>query len=94
MNLNTILKRNEELLSVDMDGETVMMDMTSGNYFGINTVGSHIWDLLEKAHPIQTIVDNVNEHFEIKAETQLHDDVFAFLSDMLEQKLIEEVDGN
>jgi hypothetical protein len=90
MDTNTTLKRNEDLLSVDMDGETVMMDINSGNYFGINPVGSHIWDLLEETCTVQTILDGVQESFEINAEDNVQEDIINFLTGLLEQKLIQE----
>jgi hypothetical protein len=92
MQMQTILKRNPEPLAVDMDGETVMMDMESGNYFGINSVGSYIWNLLENECTLQSILDSVQQHFEINNDDTVEADITAFLSDMLEQNLIETAD--
>lgn len=89
MDNKTILQRNPELLAVDMDGETVMMDMESGNYFGVNSVGSHIWEILETQNSIEAIVDSVQRTFEIEEGMDVQDDVLTFLNDMQEQKIIE-----
>ena len=91
MDIQTTLKRNPELLAVDMDGETVMMDMDSGNYFGINTVGSHIWEALENESKVTDIIETVNNHFEVRSDNNVQDDILSFLNDMLEQKLVEVV---
>lgn len=91
MDVQTTLKRNPELLAVDMDGETVMMDMDSGNYFGVNSVGSHIWELLETENTVQAIVDSIQNHFDTQAGNNVQDDVLTFLHDMKEQKLVEAV---
>ncbi|PWQ92596.1 PqqD family peptide modification chaperone [Leucothrix pacifica] len=91
MDVQTTLKRNPELLAVDMDGETVMMDMESGNYFGVNSVGSHIWEALEDENHVAAIIETVNSQFEVGTEDTVQDDVLAFLSDMVEQKLVEVV---
>ena len=93
MDINTTLKRNPELLAVDMGGETVMMDMESGNYFGINAVGSHIWDALEDGNKVADIIETVNNHFEVQEDDAIADDILAFLGDMVEQKLVEVVPG-
>lgn len=93
MDIQTTLKRNPELLAVDMDGETVMMDMESGNYFGVNAVGSHIWELLETASTVQTIVESVQSHFESTEADSVQTDVLSFLGDMQEQKLVEVADA-
>lgn len=93
MDMQTTLKRNPELLAVDMDGETVMMDMTSGNYFGINGVGSHIWELLENEQTVQFIIDSVSSSFEVNEGDTVKSDVLAFLQKMQAQKLLEAANG-
>lgn len=89
MDTQTTLKRNPELLAVDMDGETVMMDMESGNYFGINAVGSHIWEVLEAEKKVADVIETVNSHFEVQDGDTVQNDILGFLSDMVEHRLLE-----
>ena len=91
MDIKTTLKRNPELLAVDMDGETVMMDMESGNYFGVNAVGSHIWEALETESSVETIVETVTSQFEVRDGDSVQGDVLEFLGDMVKQQLVEVV---
>ena len=91
MDVQTTLKRNPELLAVDMDGETVMMDMESGNYFGVNAVGSHIWEALETESSVEKIIEAVTSQFEVNGCDSVQGDVLEFLSDMVEQQLVEVV---
>lgn len=91
MDIDTTLKRNPELLAVDMDGETVMMDMETGNYFGINAVGSHIWEALESENKVGDLIETVNNAFEVQEGDAVADDILAFLGDMVEQQLVEVV---
>ena len=88
MNQEITYKRNPELLAVDMDGETVMMDMISGNYFGINAVGSYIWEILEAEHTLDEILKSLESQFETSESDTVQEDIVGFLSDMVEQKLI------
>ena len=46
LNLDSIIKRNPEMVSSDMDGETVMMSMENGEYYGLDPIGSRIWELI------------------------------------------------
>ena len=93
MDKNTTIIRNPELLSADMDGETVMMDMVSGKYFGINEVGAHIWRFIEVEQNIQSILDSINAEFDVHEEDDLSAGLLEFLSDMKENKLIETRDA-
>jgi hypothetical protein len=47
LNLSSIIYKRAELLSSEIDGEVVMMNIESGKYIGMNQVGSEIWKILE-----------------------------------------------
>ena len=89
MSPDTLIRRNPELLAADMDGETVMMDMQNGNYYGVNTVGTYIWELLENEQRFNTVLDAVMTHFETLTEDAVAEDIQVFLTDMQAQKLVE-----
>ena len=65
--------------------------MESGNYFGVNAVGSHIWEALETESSIETIIKAVTSQFEVSDGDSVQGDVLAFLGDMVEQQLVEVV---
>jgi hypothetical protein len=88
MELHTRINRNPELIAVDMDGEMVMMDAQSGNYFGINATGAHIWNLLETEQTLQTILTDMQNTHQLPEDHTLQDDVSEFLADMLQQNII------
>ena len=88
MELNTKISRNPDMLAVEMDDELVMMDATSGDYFGLNTVGAHIWNLLEQEHTIAMILDNAQQHFTEATAEQIQTDVYAFLTEMQDKNLV------
>ena len=35
-----------DILSRILDGEAVLLDLASGTYFGLNPVGSRVWELI------------------------------------------------
>ena len=88
MELNTLISRNPEMLAVDMDDEVVMMDVTNGDYFGLNTVGAYIWNLLEQEQTIAMILENAQQHFTAENTEQIQQDVYTFLTELQEKKLV------
>ncbi len=44
----TIITQIEEIVASDIDGETVMMSIENGEYYGLDDIGSRIWELIEK----------------------------------------------
>ncbi|NLI24085.1 MAG: lasso peptide biosynthesis PqqD family chaperone [Bacteroidales bacterium] len=84
---NTFFRRNPDLLFSDMDGETVMMSIQNGEYYGLDEVGSRIWQLLENPESAETLTDKLIEEYEVTRETCLSD-VMEFLNMLAEKQLI------
>lgn len=82
----TILK-NVNWLTSDMDGETVMMDLDSGNYFALSTVGSTIWNLIDKPITVADIYKRLMEEYEVSKE-QCEKESMLFLKMTLKAKII------
>ena len=57
LEMQNLVRRNPEIVHSDMDGETVMMSVSEGNYYGLNGVGSQIWELLEQEMSVAAICD-------------------------------------
>jgi hypothetical protein len=71
----------------DLEGEAVILDLTSGRYFGLNAVGTRIWMLLEAGTPIEQIVRAIAEEYEADA-AQIDRDVKALIEDLSSRRLI------
>ncbi|MGB9746313.1 MAG: lasso peptide biosynthesis PqqD family chaperone [Bacteroidales bacterium] len=84
---NTFYRRNPDLIFSDMDGETVMMSIQNGEYYGLDEVGSRIWQLLENPESAKTLTQKLIEEYEVSQETCLSD-VMEFLNILAEKQLI------
>jgi hypothetical protein len=51
----------------------VLLDLASGTYFGLNDVGTRIWQLLEAGKPLPHIADALAEEYEVSREQAVHD---------------------
>jgi len=84
----TRYKRNEgNFLISQLGTELVLMDTKSGNYLGINTVGTHIWNLLADSKSITDLVTELTSRFEV-TETQCQAEVERFLSELEQKKMV------
>jgi len=87
INLNSIIKRNPELVSSDIDGEKVMMSIESGEYFGLDPVGGRIWELIENPIQVNILIEKLLDEFEVEKEL-CEADTLDFLNQLLEKNLI------
>lgn len=80
--------RSTDSISTMVDGETVIMGVSSGKYSGLNEVGSVVWNLLEKPVSFTEVREAVLAQFEVNAE-DCASDLLSFLNSLAEHKLIE-----
>ena len=77
----------KDLVCQELDGEMVILNMQSGLYYGIDAVGSRIWQMLEEKVPPATMVDLLLEEYEIEADL-CSQQVATFLSELEKNNLI------
>ena len=90
-NLSTqaTLASSPEVTSVELDGERVLLHISSGEYFGLNALGARIFELAEEQPTIGEIVDAIHaEHRESTSREQIESDVQAFITEMQEYDLL------
>ncbi|RBP49934.1 PqqD family protein [Arenicella xantha] len=82
-----ILQRNNDLIHANMGEETVLMSLSNGEYYGINDVGSTIWNLLENSLSVQQLIIQLTDIYGI-SEEQCNREIGGFLDDMEEKGLL------
>lgn len=60
--------RAKEWLAAEFDQQLVMLDIDSGNYFGLNGTAAVIWTVLEHPHSVAGIVDTLRKQFDVSRE--------------------------
>ena len=81
------IHRNEGIVQAQIDGETVMMSIENGEYYGLDTIASRIWELIEKPLTIQELNEQLQNEYDVSPE-QCQSDVDKFLGEMVENKII------
>lgn len=74
--------------SCDLDGEAVILSMSSGLYHGLNSVGTRIWKLLQRPRTVGAIRDELLAAYEVDPATCLAD-LLRLLEELREAELIE-----
>ena len=75
------------LISTEIDGETILLDIESENYFGFDSVGSDIWRLLKKGKTLQQVYDSLLEMYEVDPK-MLRTDLLEFVDKLAESGLV------
>lgn len=73
MDLNQVITLSPDVISQEVSGETVLLDLNSENYFGLDEVGTRIWQLIEASGNLQEIYDTMLSEYEVDADQLLED---------------------
>ncbi len=84
---NQILYRNSEILVNDIDGETVMMSIENGTYYGMNPTGNYIWNLLQEEKSIEDLLVKLANTYNL-SEDQCQNEVLPFIQTMIDEKIL------
>lgn len=82
-----VITRSGDLLTTEVDGELLAMSIENGACYGLNSIGSRIWQLVEQPRTIDNLCAQLVEEFEVDAET-CRTEVLALLADLRTEKLI------
>ena len=85
----TLLSRRMGLMTADMNGSAVMMDIMTGKYYNLGEVGGRIWELLEEPMTVAALVQKLTAEYDVSAE-QCRTDILPFLGKLLERGLLVE----
>ena len=88
MNLKTLIKLAPNQVSCELEGESVILNLQSGVYYGLDPIGAVIWKLMEQPSTVASVRDAVLEKFEVDTE-QCEKDLFALLEKLSQEGLIE-----
>ena len=78
---------SSEILTQEVSGETVILDLKNESYFGLDEVGTRIWKLLQQEKDIQSITETMLDEYDVE-EKQLGKDIQALLSQLNEAGII------
>jgi hypothetical protein len=77
-----------DTLHNSLGGETVVMNLVSGEAFALDKVGQRIWELIQEHGDRDAVVEELMEQF--KASTmEIGEDVDAFLEKLAAKGLLE-----
>ena len=88
MQLSDTFSVSDEVVAREVGGEMVLLDLASGQYFGLDAVGGRIWELLsERPHTLAELCDAIEAEFDAPRD-RIEADLLALATQLSEQELI------
>ncbi len=78
----------QDVLFQDLAGESVLLNLQSEKYFGLDDVGTQMWQALTEAESIQAAYDMLLAEYDVEPE-QLQQDLDNLIENLVEHGLVE-----
>lgn len=78
---------SDDVVAREVGGETMLLDLASGKYFGLNMVGGRFWQLLESGLTSTQARDALLDEFAVPAD-QLDSDLAELIGHLRESGLV------
>lgn len=88
MRLDERFQVSDDVIAREVAGEMVLLDLASGLYFGLDPVGSRIWERLSDGPcTLADVCDLIESEFDAPRD-QIERDIVALAHQFTEKKLI------
>lgn len=77
----------EEVLFRDLDGESVLLHLGSGQYFGLDEVGTFVWNRLAEGCAVAEIEERLLAEYDVTSE-QVRTDLSRLLHELCAEELL------
>jgi hypothetical protein len=92
LSVDSVVTAAPEQVSCDLAGEAAILNLKSGVYFGLNSIGARIWELIQEPKSAKEIVQTLLQEYDVEPE-RCEGDVMQLLHDLSEHGLIEVKDS-
>jgi hypothetical protein len=88
LSATSIVGATRDHVSCSLGDEAAILNLKNTVYYGLNPVGTRVWDLVQQARSVREIRDALLDEYDVEAE-QCERDLLDLLQKMREQGLIE-----
>lgn len=88
LGVDTVVKAAPDQLSSKLGSESVILNLTSGVYYGLDPVGSRVWELIRESKSIAQIRDQIVSEYDVDPK-QCEEDIARLLKQMQAEGLLQ-----
>lgn len=81
-----------EQVACEVDGEAVILDLESETYFGLNPVGTRIWDLIQEPALVGDLCEALLKEYDVEPE-RCRREVTSLLNEMVDEGIVRVLDS-
>jgi hypothetical protein len=85
---DTVACRLGDMVTTELDEETIMMSIERGKFFGLDLVASRVWAMVQEPQRVSALVEGLVEEFDGE-RAAIERDLLAFLDALAGEGMLE-----
>jgi hypothetical protein len=86
--LDRAVRVADDVICRELDGEAIVLNLASSMYFGLDQVGTRIWQLCETHGSLRAVWEAMQREFDAPSD-RLETDLLTFVDELLAKGLLE-----
>lgn len=87
LNLNSIIVKNDSLISSKLDEGLVMMSLENNSYYGLDEIGKRVWEIIEDKISVQDLINILTNEYNVSNE-ECQKDIMELLKQLKKEDMI------
>jgi DNA phosphorothioation-dependent restriction protein DptG len=82
-----IVSVSQSQVYTTLGSEAVVLELQASNYFGMNEVGTAVWNFLQQPREVSDVIEHIVNNYEVSAE-QAEVEILSFLQTLVDKDLV------
>ncbi|TFH50985.1 MAG: PqqD family protein [Lysobacterales bacterium] len=87
LDFSVIVVPSPEVLAQELDGEAVLLNLDSECYFGLDDVGTRVWQHLLEHRRLERVCEEMRKEYEVD-ESSLRADILRLVEELIEAGIV------
>ena len=70
-----------------LGSEAVVLELQASKYFGMNDVGTAVWDFLQQPREVSDVIEHIVNNYDVSAD-QAEVEILGFLQNLVDKGLV------
>lgn len=80
-------RRVEQVVASELEGEMVLLNLATEEYYSLNEVGTRLWDLTDGKRTVAEMIDTILQEYEAE-RAGVTEDVLALFQELTDEGLV------
>src|SRR5215472_7857996 len=87
VSLEATVAIHRDVVSRELEGEAIILNLESGTYFGLDSVGTRIWSLLQEDGSLRRTFELLEQEYDVEPE-RLKADILRLVEELCSNHLL------